>query len=632
MYLRVEMPKDVKTFEPMMGVRVRESARVRLPLGLSEDPIMGIASIDLLKEMPAYQQLMKEEKARREEELLLEAEEKANRENPFEREVDEEQVFDHTPNESMLEEIFLTSAMGNGPSKGGTGGKKDAPTPGLGTRTIEDPEMQDLMGEDEDEDENSDEDEAEYAEPTIPRGLEETLTDLPFALYPLSTKPPDAEGSAQAAPWWKTAADKAAELQQTLVPLRFEGKKKATGLLKMKVRVIPEEGSEAFLRDPANQPVNLKKMYAEKPCKVRVHVYTAQGLSPRSSTQNPQPFLKIYNVPDRVRTTRDTASPPTLEPEFYRSFELAALLPGQSRLHLEVWDYQLLSETLIGETIIDLEDRLFSEEWKKMQEDGELPREIRALQNPGNANNQGFITCKVEILERKYAIANPMIHVEPPTTFMFDLRVIVWDAVDVKAKDESFFGGGGTSDVFITVRPIGREQYPEHKTDVHYRSPGDAEFNWRMVWPMALPEKAPRLFVQIWDADLLSANDAIGEAQLTLKPLCDKALRRGGIARMEGVLVNTTHPNFKGNQGTIKLSIELMPRAEALQKPVGLGRDAPNQFPFLITPVRPSLFDGLGIDFNLFNPFYLFKKYAVCCCACLIIVAVVFIVLQVATG
>ena len=40
-------------------------------------------------------------------------------------------------------------------------------------------------------------------------------------------------------------------------------------------------------------------------------------------------------VPDRVRTSRDTAVAPSLDPEFYASFEVAALLPGQSRLHIE---------------------------------------------------------------------------------------------------------------------------------------------------------------------------------------------------------------------------------------------------------------------------------------------------------
>ena len=50
---------------------------------------------------------------------------------------------------------------------------------------------------------------------------------------------------------------------------------------------------------------------------------------------------------------------------FYSCLRCGATF-GQSRLHVEVWDYQLL-ETLIGETIIDLEDRLFSKEWQAMQ-------------------------------------------------------------------------------------------------------------------------------------------------------------------------------------------------------------------------------------------------------------------------
>ena len=165
------------------------------------------------------------------------------------------------------------------------------------------------------------------------------------------------------------------------------------------------------------------------------------------------------------------------------------------------------------------------------------------------------------------------------------------------------------------------------KTDIHWRSPGDAEFNWRMVWPMALPEKAPRLFVQIWDSDVLSADDAIGEAQITLKPLCERALRRGGNLRLDNVIVPCTHPNFKGAQGSLRLTIELLPRMESLQRPVGLGRSKPNQFPMLVEPIRPSLFDGLGINLDFLNPFAFFKKYAVVCCVCCVIVATVFLVI-----
>ena len=456
----------------------------------------------------------------------------------------------------------------------------------------------------------------------LPRPLEETLSDTPFKLYRLTTKPPPSATHEARKRWWQIVGEKLAELSP--VAAEREAVKEA-GLLKMRVRVLEAEGSEAFLR--AEPPINLRKAYAERPMKVRVHVYDARGLAPRPSGALPQPFLKVYNAPGRVRTTRDTATPPSVDPEFYASFEVSALLPGESRLHIEVWDYQLLQENLLGATVVDLEDRLFSPSWQKLQTDELLPREVRPLRNPGNDNSQGFLTVKVEILDRKWALANPMLPVEPPTYDMFELRVIVWDAVDVKAKDESFFGGGGTSDVFVSCQVIGGQPYQQQRTDTHHRSPGDAEFNWRMTWPLALPEKDPRLFLLLWDADILSADDAIGEAQLTLAPLCERALRHGGAHRMENVLVSTTHPNFTGTQGTVRLTLELLPRGEALQKPAGLGRAAPNQHPFLPEPVRPSLFDGLGIDLAMFNPLIFFRRYALCCCIAALIGAVVFVII-----
>ena len=123
---------------------------------------------------------------------------------------------------------------------------------------------------------------------------------------------------------------------------------------------------------------------------------------------------------------------------------------------------------------------------------------------------------------------------------------------------------------------------------------------------------------------VISANDAIGEAQLTLKSLCEKAVRRGGRVSREKVVVHTKHANFGDEvQGSIILDIELLPRGEAIQKPAGQGREKPNQHPYLPEPVRPTFYDGLGIDFNRINPVFYVKKYFACICACLILVAIV---------
>ena len=45
----------------------------------------------------------------------------------------------------------------------------------------------------------------------------------------------------------------------------------------------------------------------------------------------------------------------------YRTFEFDAVLPMDSTLKLEVWDYDALRDEIIGETFIDLEDRWVGE-------------------------------------------------------------------------------------------------------------------------------------------------------------------------------------------------------------------------------------------------------------------------------
>jgi len=57
------------------------------------------------------------------------------------------------------------------------------------------------------------------------------------------------------------------------------------------------------------------------------------------------------------------------------------------------------------------------------------------------------------------------------------------------------------------------------RTDTHFRAKnGKASFNWRLKYPITLSSamKYQRLQVQLWDKDLISANDMIGEATLKL--------------------------------------------------------------------------------------------------------------------
>lgn len=61
------------------------------------------------------------------------------------------------------------------------------------------------------------------------------------------------------------------------------------------------------------------------------------------------------------------------------------------------------------------------------------------------------------------------------------------------------------SDIFVVAYPEG--QKPQ-STDTHWRSEnGLGSFNWRMKFPITIPNPKPRFKIQIWDQDVLNPND-----------------------------------------------------------------------------------------------------------------------------
>ena len=118
---------------------------------------------------------------------------------------------------------------------------------------------------------------------------------------------------------------------------------------------------------------------------------------------------------------------------------------------------------------------------------------------------------------------------------------------------------------------------------------------------MNLPfQHPPRFRLQIWDKDFFSINDSICEAYLSLSGLFRLSLRKQDRVTMklggaERFWINELrHPNFEGNQGKIKISMECMPQNIAQQLPAGFGRSDPNMNPFLPEPKGRSEFSILS--------------------------------------
>ncbi|XP_019715398.1 myoferlin isoform X2 [Hippocampus comes] len=116
--------------------------------------------------------------------------------------------------------------------------------------------------------------------------------------------------------------------------------------------------------DPGMQapPRQFRELPESEPqeCLVRIYVVRCIDLQPKDTNGMCDPYVKI-SLGRKTVDDRDNYQPNTLNPEIGRMFELSCYLPQDKDLKIAVYDYDLLSrDEKVGETIIDLENRLLS--------------------------------------------------------------------------------------------------------------------------------------------------------------------------------------------------------------------------------------------------------------------------------
>ncbi|XP_046517578.1 dysferlin isoform X1 [Equus quagga] len=116
--------------------------------------------------------------------------------------------------------------------------------------------------------------------------------------------------------------------------------------------------------DPAipMPPRQFHQLAAQGPqeCLVRIYIIRAFGLQPKDPNGKCDPYIKI-SIGKKSVSDQDNYIPCTLEPVFGKMFELTCTLPLEKDLKITLYDYDLLSkDEMIGETVIDLENRLLS--------------------------------------------------------------------------------------------------------------------------------------------------------------------------------------------------------------------------------------------------------------------------------
>jgi len=102
---------------------------------------------------------------------------------------------------------------------------------------------------------------------------------------------------------------------------------------------------------------------------VRLYVVKADHLQPKDLNGLADPFV-VVKFGSTKMVDKDHRQEGTLEPDFYQTYEFQTTFPGPSQLKVQIYDWnRFLSDQLIGETIIDLEDRWFHPKWQDMGHD-----------------------------------------------------------------------------------------------------------------------------------------------------------------------------------------------------------------------------------------------------------------------
>jgi len=380
----------------------------------------------------------------------------------------------------------------------------------------------------------------------------------------------------------------------------------------------------------------------------------------------------------KYMSDRQNFVPNSLSPDFFKFYELDAEFPQDWKLTINVKSRnEAGSDSLIGTTIIDLEDRYlgeyrtrellklkaleqqYTEILNKKDENNPLeinekeikdkltiinrktdelkeyqvPVEYRPLRHPGKKTAQGIVEMFVEVLPQARAKHIKPAKIEPPPPENYELRLVIWETRNV------FLERKKQVDVFINVSydPEGWLGSPTKKsTDTHLGcEDGNAKFNWRMKFNIKIPCTFPRLYFTVFDFNTIASDEAIGECYISLRRVLKRLLQEGKLS-IEKKWIPLTHPKDPGeNKGDILISIFLLQQDEADQKPVGESWDEPNRDPRLEKPkegrgmldfLKGSIFDITKWSFN----FDFFGNLKII--AAILSVLIIFVILFVSPG
>jgi len=177
-------------------------------------------------------------------------------------------------------------------------------------------------------------------------------------------------------------------------------------------------------------------------CKIRLYMIEGFNFAQRDIFSQSDPYLFIKCGATEFNESKNYQLD-TSEPKFHKCYEFVIDFPGAPIVEIFAYDYDdFFGDELIGKSVLDLDDRFFSQQWSAIEK---KPIEYRDLYHPTSTVTQGVIKMWVEIDDADSKAANlPPIDIAPEPVKDYEVRVVVWKTKEIECMDWE-----GTSDIFM---------------------------------------------------------------------------------------------------------------------------------------------------------------------------------------
>ena len=285
-----------------------------------------------------------------------------------------------------------------------------------------------------------------------------------------------------------------------------------------------------------------------------------------------------------------------VNPEFNKCFQLPCSFPENSVLHIELYERKSTvyaasgltgaistsSDILIGSVMIDIENRWFHPEFQDLLSldslRSEIPIESWTVRSADSAGiPKGKLKLWVELMDQVTSMGRAIETLPSPQPESLQVRLVLWRTRSIPNPD-------GEDQCHQGVTLFMQSLDPQH-SDTHYGSlDGTGTFNWRFVLNPVVPSDDASVRIQLQHRPLvgLGGQTPIGEVTLDFsQELAAVRRTRRGID-LGRSWVPLSHPAYIGKlRGMVEIQVRILTVEEARSFPVGVGREEPNQDPFL---------------------------------------------------